>query len=154
MFVEVIRAPSFDDKALEILSKKPNLRLLELKIDKSYGSDKQTKLIYGGVLQQDVDRAIISPKTCEIVTKIKPNEQMIRTLNFAYRVARYVKSNAIVIAKGVQTIGIGPGQVSRVDAVETAIKKSGEVCGDVHNLDGAVLASDAFFPFPDSIELI
>jgi phosphoribosylaminoimidazolecarboxamide formyltransferase / IMP cyclohydrolase len=154
VFVEVITAPSFDDKALEILSKKPNLRLLELKIDKSYGSDKQTKLIYGGVLQQDVDRAIISPKTCEIVTKIKPNEQMIRTLNFAYRVARYVKSNAIVIAKGVQTIGIGPGQVSRVDAVETAIKKAGEVCGDVHNLDGAVLASDAFFPFPDSIELI
>lgn len=154
VFVEVIVAPSFSDSAKEILSKKSNLRLLKLKIDKNYGGDKVSRNIYGGALKQDSDKCDIHPKDCEVVTKVKPDNDLMRALIFSYRVVRHVKSNAIVISNGVKTLGVGPGQVSRVDAVEIAIKKAKDIAQDDLNLSNAVLASDAFFPFPDSIELI
>ena len=152
VFIEVIVAPEFTKEAKEIFAKKANLRLLELKIDDNYGGQTQAKNIYGGALKQDSDKYAIHPKDCEVVTRIKPDHDLIRALIFSYKVVRHVKSNAIVISEGIKTLGVGPGQVSRVDAVDIAIKKAKEITQD--DLSNAVLASDAFFPFPDSIELI
>ncbi|MAG22187.1 MAG: bifunctional phosphoribosylaminoimidazolecarboxamide formyltransferase/inosine monophosphate cyclohydrolase [Candidatus Diapherotrites archaeon] len=148
-FNEVVIAPSYDEAALKILSKKQNLRVLQLKaLDQHIipqGLD--YKKIEGGLLAQSVD--IISDEEADltVVSKKKPTEEQVKDMLFAWRIVKHVKSNAIVLAKNRATVGIGAGQMSRVDAVEIAVRKAGG------REKGAVLASDGFFPFRDNIDI-
>ncbi len=144
-FFEVVVAPSYNETALSILTKKKNLRIIEVNLD--YKESKDWRRVNGGFLYQDKDNAEIKKEDLKIVTKRAPTEEEIEDLLFSWRIVKFVKSNAIVIGKGGRTIGIGAGQMSRVDSVELAIKKA------ILPLQGASLASDAFFPFPDSIEI-
>lgn len=148
-FNEVLIAPQFDKSALEILGKKQNLRMLLLPgIDKPHalrGID--FRAVEGGALVQTLDSHRLQEKDCKIVTKRKPSPEEMRDLLFAWSVAKYAKSNAIVLAKGLATVGVGAGQMSRIDSTEIAVKKSSGKC------NGAVLASDAFFPFRDNVDL-
>ncbi len=142
LFVEVLAAPDFTSEALEHLSKKKNLRVM-----KATGAPKfplQLMTVEGGLLAQTLDDQIVA-KT-EVVSKRQPTEQEMEDLLFAWRVAKWVKSNAILFAKHQATVGVGAGQMSRVDAVRYAGVKAGA------NAEGAVMSSDAFFPFPDGIE--
>lgn len=145
MFVEVLIAPSYDVKSLEILKQKPNIRMIEnrnLKVNEC--TTYRTAL--GGMLLQNPDNRIITEKDLTVVTKKKPSTDQIRDLLFAWKCVKHAKSNAIVFAKDLTTVGIGAGQTSRVDATWIAAKRAGE------KSTGAVMASDAFFPFPDSVE--
>ncbi|MDZ4216827.1 MAG: bifunctional phosphoribosylaminoimidazolecarboxamide formyltransferase/IMP cyclohydrolase, partial [Candidatus Gracilibacteria bacterium] len=147
MFVEVIIAPSFEQTALKQLQQKKNLRLLEIgEIAKLTEADFDIKKISGGYLTQDIDTQLITEADLQFVTEKKPSSSQIQDLLFAWKVVKHVKSNAIVLAKDEATVGIGAGQMSRVDSTEIAVRKAGE------RAKGSVLASDAFFPFPDSIE--
>ncbi len=143
-FFEVIIAPDFTQDALAIFAKKPNLRVLQLNDTPSTAFE--MKFIEGGVLMQEKDKKIVTALDLKIVTTRKPSEHDIKNMLFAWRVIKHIKSNAILIAKENRTIGVGAGQVSRVDAVDIAIKKAGDA------LSGSILASDAFFPFRDSID--
>jgi len=131
--------------ALQILSKKKNLRVLRY-MGRSIWKD--LKKVSGGFLLQDEDTELY--KELKVVTKREPTERELKDLLFAWRVVKHVKSNAIVIAKDGQTLGIGMGLTSRVDALKLAIQKAKEFKKD---LRGAVVASDAFFPFRDSIDI-
>ncbi len=155
IFVEVVMAPDFTDEALNILTQKQNIRLLSWGVEnffdeenEIYNSNKnmEIKSIEGGLLIQDVDQ---SPENMqlEVVTDKKPTDEQMKNLEFAWKVAKFVKSNGIVIAKNMQTIGIGVGQVNRIWAVEEAVEHS------LFDVSGAVLASDGFFPFADSIDV-
>ncbi len=147
-FLEIIIAPSFDKDALDILSKKKNLRLLEtgeLTIDKDR---RDIKKVAGGILIQTYDTYELSEKDLKVVSKRQPTPEQIRGLLFATKVTKHVKSNSIVLAKGDTVMGIGAGQMSRVDAVHLACYKAG-----AERAKGSVMASDAFFPFADAIEL-
>jgi phosphoribosylaminoimidazolecarboxamide formyltransferase/IMP cyclohydrolase len=147
LFVEAILAPAFDPEALSILSTKKNLRLLQVEA-KSPGEGWalfEIKSVPGGILIQDPDNAL-SGTELRIVTSRKPTEQEQKDLYFAWRVAKHVKSNAIVLAQGGRTVGVGAGQMSRVDSVRLSIEKAGPSAKD------AVLGSDAFFPFRDNID--
>jgi phosphoribosylaminoimidazolecarboxamide formyltransferase/IMP cyclohydrolase len=149
-FVEVLLAPSFDDGALAALRKKKQLRILadrERRAD-TPGERDYTRVL-GGLLVQDRDADTEERSTMEVVCGSLGDEQWADAL-FAWRVCRHVRSNAIVIAKAAQTIGIGAGQMSRVDAVRIAVDKARELG---HELAGSVLASDAFFPFADGPQL-
>jgi len=148
VFIEIVVAPKYTKEALAILQKKPNLRVLEIKDLAKPPEQYQFKHIDGGMLLQTTDDYNITANDLKIVTKIKPSPQEIDDLLFAWKVVKHVKSNAIVIARDKTTLGIGHGQVSRVDAVKIAASKAGSA------LFEAVLASDAFFPFRDSIDLI
>ncbi len=143
-FFEVIIAPSYSESALSILTKKKNLRIIEMNLN--YRESKDWKRIRGGFLYQDSDVTEIKKEDLKVVTKREPTEQEIEDLLFSWKIVKFVKSNAIVIGREGRTIGIGAGQMSRVDSVELAIKKA------ILPIQGASLASDAFFPFPDSIE--
>jgi len=146
-FVECIIAPGYDEKALEIFKSKKNLRVMELSMAKNISrQEKDIKKVAGGVLVQDIDRGDVLPEDLKIPTRVKPHDELMKSLLFAWKVVKHVKSNAIVLSKGTRTVGIGAGQMSRVDSVLIAVKKAGK------NAEGAVLASDAFFPMPDSIE--
>lgn len=147
IFFEVIVAPSYSKEALEILSAKPNLRILSLDLQHPR-MQKELKFVEGGILVQDRDFTVVDQPNLKLVTEKKPSQHEIETMLFAWHVLKHVKSNAILIAKNNATVGVGAGQVSRIDAVDIAIKKAGE------NLMGSVLASDAFFPFRDSIDHI
>jgi phosphoribosylaminoimidazolecarboxamide formyltransferase/IMP cyclohydrolase len=150
-FLECIIAPAYDKKALDILMKKKNLRILE--IADIYERDPwDLKKVTGGLLLQDKDLQDITPKDLRVVTKKTPTQRQLETLLFAWKVAKFVKSNAIVLAKsqggvrsGARTVGIGAGQTSRVDSVMLAIRKAGQAA------KGSVLASDAFFPKEDAV---
>ncbi|APR98507.1 bifunctional phosphoribosylaminoimidazolecarboxamide formyltransferase/IMP cyclohydrolase [Wolbachia endosymbiont of Folsomia candida] len=144
IFLEVIIAPSVNDDALEILQKKKNLRVI---ICKSFQQNEkyQIKNVIGGFLVQENNNHKIKAEEISQVTERTATEKEKADLIFAWKICKYVKSNAIVIAKDGCTIGIGAGQTSRIDSVNIAVKKAGEKC------KGAVLASDAFFPFADSI---
>ena len=109
---------------------------------------KEYRYVDGGLLVQDKDTKVITREDLKFVTDKKPTEEQITTMLFAWKVLKYIKSNAILIAKDNTTIGVGAGQVSRVDAVDTAIKKAAD------KIQGSILASDAFFPFRDSIDKI
>lgn len=148
MFVEVLIAPSFSDEAREKLQKKKNLRLIEIgELRRLNQNDFDIKRISGGYLTQDVDNQVITKEDLRIVTTShQPTPEQLEDLLFAWKVVKYVKSNAIVLAKDKRTVGIGAGQMSRVDSTIIAARKAGE------KAKGAVLASDAFFPFPDSVE--
>ena len=146
IFLEVVVAPSFSEEALEVLRKKKNLRLLRLPhIEKHDYTVPKAKTVLGGLLIQDMDLQLLDGEM-KTVTERKPTEKEMEDLLFAWKVVKHTKSNAIVLAKDKCTTGVGPGQVSRIWALENAIRQGGE------RIPGSVLASDAFFPFPDCVE--
>ena len=148
IFLECVVAPSFDEQALKILKLKKNLRILNLSKDKlPKKTQTSTKSIMGGLLVQDTDDCEEKTESWFSVTKTKPSNQMNLDLNFAWKICKHVKSNAIVIAKDQKTIGIGAGQMNRVGAANIALKAAKDLCNE------AVLASDGFFPFADTVEL-
>ncbi|KXG42615.1 bifunctional phosphoribosylaminoimidazolecarboxamide formyltransferase/IMP cyclohydrolase [Tepidibacillus decaturensis] len=145
IFLEVIIAPGFTEQALELLTKKKNIRLLEL-VEGEGASSKKVVSVLGGLLVQDQDKKQINAEELKVVTKRKPTTEELEQLQFAWKVVKHVKSNAIVLANGQQTVGIGAGQMNRVGAAKIAIEQAGELA------KGAVMASDAFFPMPDTVE--
>ena len=147
LFVECIVAPGFADRAQEIFAAKKNLRLLQLPHGGlEHDKELQLKRILGGMLIQQPDLGSIAGKELKVVTKREPTAAELADLNFAWKVCKHVKSNAIVFAKDRATIGVGAGQMSRVDSVRIAVMKA------QNPLKGTVVASDAFFPFPDGVE--
>jgi phosphoribosylaminoimidazolecarboxamide formyltransferase/IMP cyclohydrolase len=146
LFLEAIIAPSFEDAALEILRRKTNLRLLRAGAGSVALSGSDFKRISGGLLLQSWDRATKPPAAGQVVTKRAPEPKEMEDLDFAWRVAKHVRSNAIVYAAGGRTLGIGAGQMSRVDSARFGALKA------LSPLAGSVLASDAFFPFRDGID--
>jgi phosphoribosylaminoimidazolecarboxamide formyltransferase/IMP cyclohydrolase len=148
IFIEIVLAPEFEDGALELFAKKKNLRVLEIGQFGARDPKIEFKYVDGGLLVQETDVSTITSEALSTVTKMKPSEQNSADMLFGWKVLKNVKSNGILTAKDNTTLGIGPGQVSRVDAVEIAVRKSRD------NLEGAILASDAFFPFRDSIDTI
>jgi phosphoribosylaminoimidazolecarboxamide formyltransferase/IMP cyclohydrolase len=149
-FVEVISAPEFEDGALEALRAKPALRILcERERRADTPGELDYKRVLGGLLAQERDAQFGRPDTLTIPVG-SPTDEQLEDLLFAWQVCRHVSSNAIVLAKGRQTIGIGAGQMSRVDAVRIALEKARE---HGHDVRGSVLASDAFFPFADGPQL-
>ena len=148
IFIEIVLAPDFEAGALELFAKKKNLRVLEIGQLESRDPRLEYKYVDGGLLVQETDVKTIVLDDLTTVTKVKPSDQNMVDMLFGWKVLKHVKSNAILTAKDNTTLGIGPGQVSRVDAVEIAVRKSGDY------LDGSILASDAFFPFRDSIDQI
>ena len=148
-FVEVLIAPSIDGAALEVAEKKKNVRLLECG-DLAAGSDLMSyKKVGGGLLVQNSDLLSLSPEMLKVVSKVSPTEEQMRDLLFAWKVAWFVKSNAIVYARNQKTVGVGAGQMSRVVSAKIAGLKAKEEGLEV---TGAVMASDAFFPFRDGID--
>ena len=148
-FLECIVAPEYSEESLSILSKKKNLRLI--KIDKEYsGPNFSIKNALGGYLLQSKDSALLDLKLAEVPTKIKPDNDTLNAMKLGWKLVKYVKSNAIVFANKDQLLGIGAGQMSRVDSVKIAIRKVQE---SELSLNGATMASDAFFPFSDSLEI-
>ncbi|RKZ21110.1 bifunctional phosphoribosylaminoimidazolecarboxamide formyltransferase/inosine monophosphate cyclohydrolase [bacterium] len=150
-FFEVVIAPAYEEEALNTLKKKKNLRILEVPLDeykKEHFYD--MRKIRGGLLVQDADWEEDDPSMWEVVSDREPTRREWEALKFAWKVVKWVKSNAIVLAIQDRTLGIGGGQPSRVDAVELAIKKAHS---QGHYTGGTALASDGFFPFRDSIDL-
>jgi len=145
LFLEVIAAPSFEPAAVEKFSAKKNLRLVEI-------ADSQQKWVLknvsGGMLVQDADLHQLKDSDLKVVTKRPPTPEEKRALLFAWKVCKHVKSNAIVYAREGQTVGVGAGQMSRVDSCKIGAMKA------ILPLQGTVAASDAFFPFPDGVEEI
>ena len=148
LFYEVLIAPSFSEEAMEVLSKKKKRILLKLKY---YPEEKFAfKSILNGVIQQDADLKMEVASDLNAVTKIEPTSHQIEDLLFANKCVKHLKSNTIVLARGKQLLGMGCGQTSRVDALKQAIIKARAFGFD---LQGSVMASDAFFPFPDCVEI-
>ena len=159
IFTEVIIAPEYEDEALTILQKNQNLRILENKnlVKLVYGKH-LIKSISGGYLVQDRDTTSVSRNNLEVVTNLNPNVEQTNDLLFAFKVAKHVKSNAIVYAKNLATVGIGAGQMSRLDSAFIAAHKS-DIAAKEAKLsekltNNSVAASDAFFPFPDGLETV
>jgi len=147
LFVECIAAPGFADRAKEILAAKKNLRLLELPAGGLQPErELQLKRVLGGMLVQQPDLGEIQDDELRTVTKRVPTAEEMQTMRVAWKVAKHVKSNAIVFAQDGATLGVGAGQMSRVDSVKIAVMKAQS------SLAGTVVASDAFFPFPDGVE--
>jgi phosphoribosylaminoimidazolecarboxamide formyltransferase/IMP cyclohydrolase len=147
LFAECIVAPGFEERAKSIFAAKKNLRLLELPADGLQPErEVQLKRILGGVLVQQPDLGQIQDSDLRTVTKRVPTAEEMHTMRFAWKVAKHVKSNAIVFARDSATLGVGAGQMSRVDSVKIAVMKAQSP------LQGSVVASDAFFPFPDGVE--
>lgn len=146
-FVEAVIAPDYDNDALEILRKKKNIRLLRTgkPIVKERAEDKMMK-VRGGMLVQTGEFAELDERDLKVVTEREPTAEELKGLIFAWRVIRHIKSNAILLVKGEETVGIGAGQMSRVDSAMIAGHKAGE------RAKGSVLASDAFFPFRDGVD--
>ncbi len=150
-FIEVLLAPSFEPAALEILQQKKNVRLLELPGWPQRSERVEGRSVLGGQLVQTHDEVTETREQMRAMTAAEPGEEQWQDLLFAWRVCRHVRSNAIVIARGRATIGIGAGQMSRVDAVRIAIEKARAFQPEL--LPGSSLASDAYFPFADGPEL-
>ncbi len=164
LFVEAIAAPAFTSEALEVLAERPNCRLLEMSEAREQGSRSpeqsegtgaeeqgsrrawEMRSVQGGLLVQEEDTIAEDDSAWKVVTERKPTAEEIEALDFAWKVVKHVKSNAIVLVQRTATVGVGAGQMSRLDAVRLAVAKAGE------RARGAVLASDAFFPFPDGVE--
>ena len=147
LFVECIVAPGYDPAAREALTGKKNLRLLEIGADEP-GSETplELKRISGGVLVQERDDRKLTDADLKVASQRQPTKEEMEAMKFAWKVAKHVKSNAIVFARPGRTVGVGAGQMSRVDSVKIAVMKAQEP------LAGTVVASDAFFPFPDGVE--
>ena len=151
VFLEIIIAPSYTDEALAILTnKKKNLRILALPFDAQDASEVEAEYtgVVGGLLVQNQDVVKESPADWQVVTKRQPTETEATALEFAWKAIKYVKSNGIIVTNDRMTLGVGPGQTNRVASVRIAIDQAKD------RLDGAVLASDAFFPFADNVEEI
>jgi phosphoribosylaminoimidazolecarboxamide formyltransferase/IMP cyclohydrolase len=149
-FLEVVVAPAYDTAALEILAKKKNLRLLELpEIARPAAiaglSQLELRSIPGGLLVQQRDVALAKASSAKVVSKREPTAEELRDLELAWAVCKHVRSNAIVLAKDGVAVGVGPGQPNRLDSVRIAATRAGA------HAKGAVLASDAFFPFADGL---
>lgn len=153
IFLEVVVAPSYEEKALDLLKLKKNLRLLQLP-DIDLPQDENAydlKKVNGGLIVQTIDSKLLHDEDLKVVTDRSPSDKEMEDLLFAWRVVKYVKSNGIALAKNKQTVGIGPGQVNRVWATRQSIEHAAELI-DNEATKGAVLASDAFFPFDDCVE--
>src|SRR5579885_3040684 len=145
-FVEAIVAPGFTKDALERLASKKNLRLIEVDTSVSLDQEFALKQVSGGMLVQEKDRRVVTEQDLKTVTARKPTPDEVVNLLFAWKLVKHVKSNAIVFARDGQLVGVGAGQMSRVDSVKLAVSKA------ILPVNGTVMASDAFFPFPDGIE--
>jgi phosphoribosylaminoimidazolecarboxamide formyltransferase / IMP cyclohydrolase len=151
IFVELVFAPGFHEDALELLEQKPNIRILENRERRRVPvGEHDMKRVRGGLLVQDRDTSLELREDMHVPTRRKPTEEEWGELLFAMHVCKHVRSNAIVLAHGLGTVGIGAGQMSRVDSVAIAVDKAGAAKLE---LDGAVMASDAFFPFADGPQL-
>ncbi|APC97302.1 bifunctional phosphoribosylaminoimidazolecarboxamide formyltransferase/IMP cyclohydrolase [Francisella frigiditurris] len=149
MFLEVIVAPSYTEKALEVLASKKNLRVLETgAVFDTKSSRMISKNVSGGILSQSYDNGSVKKEECKVVTDRQPTAEEWADLMFAWKAVKYVKSNAIVYARDTQTVGIGAGQMSRVDSARIGAEKANAFEG----AKGSVVASDAFFPFADGLE--
>lgn len=150
IFLEIVCAPSFSSKALDLLKRKKDRRLV-IKKKNILNSTKSFRAIPGGVLAQDSDTILLNESELKFVTDKKPSETELKDLKFAWKVAKHTKSNAIVYVKNNSTLGVGAGQMSRIDSAKIAVMKAKE-----HGLDltGSVAASDAFFPFADGLSEI
>jgi phosphoribosylaminoimidazolecarboxamide formyltransferase/IMP cyclohydrolase len=144
LFVEAIAAPAFTAEAREVLAKRPNCRLLEMSDMEDLAWEMRS--VRGGMLLQEEDTVVEDEAGWKVVTEREPTAEEMEALRFAWKVAKHVKSNAILLARGTATVGVGAGQMSRVDAVRLAVAKANG------HTQGTVLASDAFFPFPDGVE--
>lgn len=147
IFLEIVAAPAFSEEALKILSAKPNLRVMEMPdICCGIASAKDFKKVAGGLLMQAKDGELFDKKELKTVTEVCPDKEDLAAMEFADKVVKHVKSNAIVLACGEKTVGIGAGQTNRIWAAKQAIEHAGE------RSKGAVMASDAFFPFNDCVQ--
>lgn len=150
IFLEIVLAPGFTDEALEILTKKKNIRLLKIGSLSTASARKSSFVvtsIEGGMVVQESDVHSVNPEELQVVTSRKPTEEELKQLLFGWKVVKHVKSNAIVLAADDMTVGVGAGQMNRVGAAKIAIEQAGE------KSKGAVLASDAFFPMGDTLEM-
>lgn len=153
VFLEVVVAPSYEKEALELLQTKKNVRLLELK-DIEVPQDEHAydlKKVNGGLIVQTIDSKLLVEEDLKVVTDRIPTDKEMVDLRFAWKVSKFVKSNGIALAKDKQTVGIGPGQVNRVWAAKQSIEHAAELI-NIDATKGAVMASDAFFPFDDCVE--
>lgn len=146
IFLEIIIAPAFDEDAFEILSKKKNIRLMQLDTSLEVNAKYKVTNVNDGLLVQDIDDHKITAEDLRCVTNRKPTEEELEQLLFAWKVVKHVKSNAIVLVKDNMTIGVGAGQMNRVGAAKIAIEQAGE------KAKGSIMSSDAFFPMPDTVE--
>lgn len=148
IFLEIVIAPSYTKEALEIFKQKKNLRVLRLAelSAKLPATAYDAKKVQGGMLIQDVNRKLLDGEL-KVVTKRQPTEAELKDMEFGFKVVKHTKSNGIVIAKDRGTLGVGPGQTNRIWAAEMALERSGEFA------KGAIMASDAFFPFDDCVEV-
>ena len=156
IFLEIIMAPSFTDEALEVLCTKKNLRLLKVDMSKEEGGHNMYVSMNGGILvqEQDIDTKTVVADMC--VTEVKPTEAQLTDLDFAWRIVKHVKSNAIVVVKDGATLGVGAGQMNRVGSAKIALEQAtaslAEAGKDIKN-EALVLGSDGFFPFDDTVTL-
>jgi phosphoribosylaminoimidazolecarboxamide formyltransferase/IMP cyclohydrolase len=147
-FIEVLFAQGYEDDAVDVLAQKPNTRILDDRERRTANMiEPHLRQVVGGMLIQDRDYSIEERGDMQVVTERRPTESEWQQLSFAWKVCKHVKSNAIVFGRDLATVGIGAGQMSRVDAVRVGIDKARD------GVAGAVMASDAYFPFPDSVEL-
>ncbi|WP_406945534.1 bifunctional phosphoribosylaminoimidazolecarboxamide formyltransferase/IMP cyclohydrolase [Halobacillus sp. SY10] len=146
IFLEIIIAPSFSQEALDILTTKKNLRLLKVDMKKADRPAHKLVTVNGGLLVQDADEGSLDDVELEVATEREPSEQELEDLKLGWKVVKHVKSNAIVVAKGDRTLGVGAGQMNRVGAAKIAFEQAGE------KAEGSIMASDAFFPMPDTVE--
>ena len=148
IFIECVVAPNFDNNAKEILSKKKNLRLLELRAESIKKADKNhIRSILGGLLIQDLDEPNIDQKEWKNVTNLIPTDQEMNDLSFAWKIVKHIRSNAIAVASNQQSLGIGAGQMNRIGSAKIALEAAGI------KSNGAVMASDGFFPFDDTVRM-
>jgi phosphoribosylaminoimidazolecarboxamide formyltransferase/IMP cyclohydrolase len=148
LFMEVLIAPGYEGRALEILKSKKNRVLLIQK--NALPNTKLARTILNGVIEQDRDSVLLLASDLKLVTTKVATDNQIEDMLFADKIVKHTKSNTIVLAKNKQLVGIGAGQTSRIDALKNAISKAQEFGFDLH---GAVMSSDAFFPFPDCVEI-
>lgn len=156
IFLEIVMAPSFAPDALELLQTKKNLRILKVDMSKDDKVRSQYVSMNGGMLVQDRDSSIVPVKAEQCVTEAKPTDAQLADLEFAWKIVKHVKSNAIVVAKDGMTYGVGAGQMNRVGSAEIALKQAAATLkeeGRDINAEGLVLASDGFFPFNDVVAL-
>lgn len=148
IFIEIVIAPSYTEGALKILTQKKNIRVLELSTlaSKIPAGTYDMKKVAGGLLVQNYNTELLHREELKFVTEVKPTEEQLEDLIFAMKVVKHTKSNGIALAKELQTLGVGPGQTNRIMAAKIAIEYGGE------KTKGAVMASDAFFPFSDCVE--
>jgi len=152
-FVEVLMAPDFSAEALEVFKSKVNVRLMKIALPAAYGQVRnalETKRVGSGLLLQSADNHELALADLKIVTVKQPTPEELKDMLFAWKVAKFVKSNAIVFCSNGQTMGVGAGQMSRVDSARIASIKAGNAG---LTLNGSVVASDAFFPFRDGVDV-